>query len=179
MTTITKLSILISSSIFVSCANLRNYNESDFVAIKDSKELEGNYENIPFNIQYRTYATFENVINWREKKSDTIKYSSVNLKILNTNSIQFKFTNKTGNEKIVRAKYKINKNGFLSLKNRNFKLTGLPYIFGGYEINKVELGLTNSNQLILNGAKIDDGAILIIFPASLPRTDYIYKFQRK
>jgi hypothetical protein len=179
MTKIIKAILFIVSLAFVSCANIRKYNDSDFTPITDLNKIEGEYENIPFNSEYRTYATFENVINWRKKKSDSIKFSSVKLKIIDDKLIQFTFTNKAGNIKSITAKYNINENGFVSLKNRNFKLTGLPYIFGGYQINKVELGLTNLNQLIVNGSLIDEGAILIILPAGLPKDNYTYKFQRK
>jgi len=175
----TKILFSISFLINVSCANLREYKEPDFQPIDDVRKIEGEYDNVPFNIKNQSYATFNNVIDWRKKKSDTIKFSSVSLKVLNDKLIQFNFANKTGNIKSVTAKYKVKKDGFVSLKNSNFKLTGLPYIFGGYELNKVEIGLTNSNQLILNGTKIDEGAILIILPASFPKTNYTYKFERK
>jgi len=176
---INKISILTSFSIFVSCANVRKYGEADYIPIREAKKLEGNFENIPFNLEYRTYNTFDNAINWRKKKSDTVvKFSSVNLKILDHRFIQFSFTNEKGDVKTITANYSIKEDGFVSIKNRNFRLTGLPFIFGDYEINKVELGLTNTNQLILNGTRVKEGAFLIIF-WSPPGWKYLYEFERK
>jgi len=161
------------------CATIPKYKDADLIAIGNITNIEGVYENVPSNVEYRTYKTFDNAINWRKSKNDTIKFTSVKVKVLGDKLIQFTFLNTRNETKIINSKYKLNRNGFVTLKNRNFKLTGLPYIFGGYQINKIELGLTNQNQLILNGTKIDEGAILIIMPATIPKTAFIYKFERK
>ena len=161
------------------CATIPHYKDADLTAIGNITNIEGIYENIPMNVEYRAYKTFDNAINWRKSKDDTIKFNSVEVKVLGDKVIQFTFLNTRNAKKIINAKYKLKRNGFVTLKNRNFKLTGLPYVFGGYQINKVELGLTNQNQLILNGIQIDEGAILIIMPAGIPRSTFIYKFDRK
>lgn len=171
--------ILLLTVTFLSCATIPKYKDADLSAIKNISNIEGVYENVPSNVEYRAYKTFDNAINWRKSKDDTIKFSSVKVKVLGDKLIQFTFLNTSNATKVINAKYKLKRNGFVTLKNRNFKLTGLPYVFGGYQINKVELGLTNQNQLILNETKIDEGAILIIIPAGFPKDTFMYKFERK
>ena len=161
------------------CATIPHYKDADLTAIGNITNIEGVYENIPSNVEYRAYQTFDNSINWRKSKDDTVKFSSVEVKVLGDKVIQFTFLNNRNATKVINVKYKLMLNSFVALKNRNFKLTGLPYVFGGYQINKVELGLTNHNQLILNGTHIDEGAILFIMPAGIPRSTFIYKFERK
>ncbi len=162
----------------VGCASVPNYKDSDLLPIGDLYKIEGEYKNIPTNVEYRSYKTFDNVIDWRKKKSDTSKIAFVKVKVLNEKFIQFSFINEQSENKVIKVKYKIEQNGFVTLKNRNFKLTGLPYIFGGYEINKVQLGITKENQLILNGTKVDEGAVLLILPATIPKSDFVYKFEK-
>ena len=178
MITLKKFKIVLFLLLIVGCAPIRKYADSDYKKINDISKIEGQYENYSVNSENKNYNSFYGIINWRKKQSDSTKFSTVNVKVLNKKLLRFSFTNSTGNKKDINVKYKIVENGFVALKNRNFKLTGLPYIFGGYQINKVELGLTNQNQLILNGTKIDEGAILIIMPASMPKTNYTCKFER-
>jgi len=165
--------------IFFGCAAIPEYKDLDLVPIKDVSLIEGEYENIPFNKEYRIYGTFDNVINWRTKPADSTKFSSVRVNIIKSKLIGFTFTNTKDEKKVVYTKWKLHKNGFIRLKNRNFRIIGLPYIFGSYQINKTDLALTENNELILNGTNVDEGAILVILPLGLPASNFTYKFKRK
>lgn len=164
---------------FSSCASIHKYEESDLKEIKDVNEIEGIYENSETQNRKLNYQTIKSIIDFRNKIKDTTEIKSVEIKILDESKIQFIFKTLNGKDNKYSAAYKLNKNGLILLKNKNFRLTGLPYIFGGYQINKTEMGLTKQNKLVLNGVKVDEGAILIILPASFPKTKFTYKYDRK
>ena len=162
-----------------SCASIKNYEENDLKKIAYAKEIEGEYENISSENKNLKHRSIKSYIDFRNKIKDKTEIRSVKISVLNDKKIQFSFKTMNGTKNNYVSSYKLNKNGFILLKNKNFRLTGLPYIFGGYQINKTELGLTKQNQLILNGVKVDEGAILIILPASFPKTNFREKYNKK
>jgi hypothetical protein len=176
-----KLRFLLSTVLFTSCASIKNYEENDLKKITNVKEIEGEYENKSSENENLKHKNIKSYIDFRNKIKDTTEIRSVKINILSDNKIQFLFRTENGNENNYESKYKLTKNGLILLKNKNFRLTGLglPYIFGGYQINKTELGLTKQNQLILNGVKVDEGAILIVLPASFPKTNFREKYNKK
>lgn len=161
-----------------SCASVPHYTENDLATITNLKTIEGEYENLPFNHEQRNYKTFDKAINWREKQNDNMRFSSVRVNVENDNLLKFTFVDNLTGNKVVYAKCKINQNGLVDLKNKNFRLTGLPYIFGGYQLNKIQVGFTKNSELVLTGVMVDEGAILVVFPASVPKSNYTYKFKK-
>ena len=143
-----------------------------------AKEIEGEYENISSENKNIKLRSIKSYIDFRNKIKDTTEIRSVKISVLNDKKIQFSFKTVNGTENNYQSNYKFSKNGLILLKNKNFRLTGLPYIFGGYQINKTELGLTKQNQLFLKGVKVDEGAILIILQASIPKTNFREKYNR-
>jgi hypothetical protein len=174
-----KYLLLISVGLFCSCASIKKYGESDLKEIKNVKEIEGIFENSETQNRKLNHQTIKSIIDFRNKIKDTSEIKSVEISVLSESKIQFIFRTHNGKENKYNTEYELNKNGLISLKNKNFRLTGLPYIFGGYRINKTEIGLTKQNQLVLNGVKVDEGAILIILPASFPKINFTYKYDRK
>jgi len=176
-----KLIFLPLVGLFASCASIKNYEENDLKKITSVKEIEGEYENRSSENKNLKHRNIKSYIDFRNKIKDTTEIRSVKINILTDNKIQFLFRTVNGTENNYESKYKLTKNGLILLKNKNFRLTGLglPYVFGGYQINKTELGLTKQNQLILNGVKVDEGAILIILPASFPKTNFREKYNKK
>lgn len=171
--------LLISTGLFCSCASIKKYEENDLKEIKNVKEIEGIFENSETQNRKLNHQTIKSLIDFRNKIKDTSEINSVEISVLSENKIQFIFRTPKGKENKYDTEYKLNKKGLILLKNKNFRLTGLPYIFGGYQINKTEIGLTKQNQLVLNGVKVDEGAILLILPASFPKTNFTYKYDRK
>ncbi|QZK99417.1 hypothetical protein K5L04_06680 [Flavobacterium psychrophilum] len=167
--------------LFQSCASINNYEENDLKKITNVKEIEGEYENKSSENENLKHRNIKSYIDFRNKIKDTTEIRSVKINILSDKKIQFLFKTINGTENNYESKYKITKNGLILLKNKNFRLSGLglPYILGGYQVNKTELGLTKQNQLILNGVKVDEGAILIILPASFPKTNFREKYNKK
>jgi hypothetical protein len=62
-------------------------------------------------------------------------------------------------------KFKLTNDGFLLIKNRNFRVLGLPYIIGGIDIKKRRLSLENGN-LVIDEVYHSSGGTLIIFSDS-------------
>ena len=174
-----KYLLLIFIGLFCSCASIKKYEESDLKEIKNVKEIEGTFENSETQKRKLNHQTIKSIIDFRNKIKDTSEIKSVEISVISESKIQFIFRTQNGKENKYITEYELNKNGLISLKNKNFRLTGLPYILGGYQINKTEIGLTKQNQLVLNGVKVDEGAILIILPASFPKTNFTYKYDRK
>ena len=54
------------------------------------------------------------------------------------------------------------KNGMFYIDNHYYKMTGIPYLAGGYESNKRRIGLSKSGNLIVNKAVSNEGAVLLI-----------------
>ena len=174
-----KYLLLILIGLFCSCASIKKYEESDLKKIKNVKEIEGTFENSETQNRKLNHQTIKSIIDFRNKIKDTSEIKNVEISVISESKIEFIFRTQNGKENKYITEYELNKNGLISLKNKNFRLTGLPYIFGGYQINKTEIGLTKQNQLVLNGVKVDEGAILIILPASFPKTNFTYKYDRK
>lgn len=173
-----KFIFLIFIGLFYSCASIKKYDETDLKPINNISEIEGEYSNRAFENENLKYKTVQNIIDFRKKIKDTTEFESVKIIVLDNKNIQFTFKAKNEKEAKYETEYELKENGFIYLKNNNFRLTGLPYIFGGYQINKTELGLTKQNELVLNGIKIDEGAILVILPASIPKTNFTNKYKR-
>lgn len=145
-----------------SCASLPDTSSLNTQQLteKNIKQINGVYNNSTKNTTKRWYHTVSGKLTGKQLK-DTI--SHVKIEVLKNEEILFSFLKyKTKiDSKII--KYKITKDGFLLLKNKNFRLHGIPYILGDYEIKKHEIGLSNLGHLIMNGAEKREGAFLIIF----------------
>ncbi|OYU85140.1 MAG: hypothetical protein CFE24_03150 [Flavobacterium sp. BFFFF2] len=162
-----------------SCATIKKYEGIDQKKISDVKEIEGEYENGAAQNKNVSFRSIKSYIDFLDKVKDTAAVKSVKIAVLNDKKIQFIFKTENGTENKYETGYKLGKNGFIFLKNKNFRFTGLPYIFGGFTINKTEIGLTKQNHLILNGVKVDEGAILLILPASFPKINFTEQYNKK
>ena len=83
---------------------------------------------------------------------------------------------KNGSEIKISRKYFVNNNGFIKLENES-QTSGIPYFIGGFQVKKIELGITKNNELIINGSEYDESAILFI-PISLPKENFTYRFNK-
>jgi len=116
-------------------------------------------------------------LNWRQENSiDSTKISSVKIKILNNKMLKIDFTlnHKTLKSKII--KYRLRNNGFIKLRNNNVKISGIPFIFGEYDVNKYEIALNNNRDLILHGIEDSQGGLIIILSSGFAlEVNRIYK----
>jgi|SRR5690554_4763642 len=156
-----KLTIIGICLLFINCASLPKIESEDLQHIteKNIAELNGIYSNFAENSEKYIHLTLSGRLTSLKLK-DTI--SEVKIEVLNDKEIRFSFLQNQMeiNSKIV--KYKLQNDGFLLLRNKNFRLHGIPWIFGDYEIRKYEFGLSKSGSLIMNGIEKREGAHLII-----------------
>ncbi|WP_295335196.1 hypothetical protein [Flavobacterium sp.] len=151
-----------------SCVSLKPFNGVD--GILNTKEIEGRYSNSAYNYESYPYYNLSNIIDVR-KKAKMIDVTSIEIKVRDEDDIAFLLMDKYGNLKSYECKYQF-KEGTIFLKNKNFRLTGIPYLFGGYRINKSALTTNKNGDLLLSAVQVDESAILFIFPASTPKSNF-------
>jgi len=163
--------------LFYSCGSIKTYNLGDNQKITDAKIIEGNYEVFPLNTEKRNYNSVYAILNTfnNENSKYTEEINSFEIKIINDKYLNFIFK-KDNSEIKISKKYFLNKNGFLKINNKS-KISGIPYLIGGIQIKKIELGVTKNKELIINGSESDESAILFI-PVSSPKESFIYKFKK-
>ena len=160
------------------CGTIPKSKQADFLPLKDAREIEGEYENYPDNNTKHEYQTINNIINWKANKTDTSKVLRVKINATDQ-TVEFVSYKLNGQINARKVKYVLKDNGFMLLKNRNFRLTGIPYILGYYDIKKIEIGLTNQKDLIINGIEESEGALLFVLGSSSPKHHFEYTFKRK
>ncbi|MGK0252350.1 MAG: hypothetical protein ACI81G_001790, partial [Gammaproteobacteria bacterium] len=61
------------------------------------------------------------------------------------------------------VRYNLKKNGFLYLKRNSLSINLVPFIYGGWDINRSRIGLTNEGDLIYESSHYSYAAILLLF----------------
>ena len=150
-----------------SCGSISPIPNPDEIQITKPAEIEGGYSNISPGKELLHYHQIIKLIDHTGKIKYADSIVSVDVKILDDRRIRFSFIDKKENRYPYISNYKL-RNGRIRLKNKNFRLTGIPYLFGGYKLNKTELSLSAPKDLLVRSLQKDEGAILIIFPASVP-----------
>ena len=87
----------------------------------------------------------------------------VKLKVINKNEILISQCNNDQKMDSVLLRYKLKSNGYIYIKNKNFKINGVPYLFGGFELNRVRMTVSNENNLVINSTHYFYGSFLILF----------------
>jgi hypothetical protein len=172
-----KIILLLILSLFISCGSIEAYRFKDNLKITNAKIIEGNYEVFPLNSEKRNYNSAYIILNIfnKENNKSTEAINSFEIKIVNDKYLNFIFK-KNGSEIKISRKYFVNNNGFIKLENES-QTSGIPYFIGGFQVKKIELGITKNNELIINGSEYDESAILFI-PISLPKENFTYKFKK-
>lgn len=165
-----KYLLIALSFLFINCTRISKYdlNLQDNLHLKADNigALNGIYYNSPkTQDSLLSYQTVSHILNWRElrKGQNDSVFSKVKLNVVDSKRINVLFLDQSG-EKLYskQIKYKIKKNGFVFLKNRNFRLVGIPFVFGEYDVNQFELGISSDNNLIINGFTKEVGGVLIV-----------------
>ena len=108
---------------------------------------------------------------------DTSKIYTFTLKILNTKKIEINYlkeNNILGENSI---KYKLKEDGYVYLKNKNFKIRGIPYLLGDFMIRRNRLTLNENNNLLFETSEFNSGGLflLMVYPYSKMKYEKIYK----
>ncbi len=155
--------VYILISIFLcNCGGIPKYKDTNFKPLTDVRNIEGDYKNFDNDTLKLNHNSINGHINWRRKHIDTTPFSSVNIEVLSEKRLKLDFIRDNDVLKSRILKYRLRHNGFIKLRNGNFRMVGIPYVFGEYDSIKFELGLTENNDLILHGYKDQAGGILIV-----------------
>jgi len=91
-----------------------------------------------------------------------IKKYDVRIEVLDKKKISFSLLKDNLKVDSSIVNYKIKNDGYIYLKNKNFKSNWIPILCGNFSINRTRLSLNNENSLILNNSNYFHGAILVI-----------------
>lgn len=95
------------------------------------------------------------------EKEARVNKQYIKLQLLDNNHLAFIRISNLINVDTIVFKYVLKNDGYLYLKNNNFKINGFPFIFGGYEINRRRIGLNSEDNLIFESSYYIYGAALI------------------
>lgn len=179
--------IALISFIFLSCASFKEKKTAyQKINSTNTNILNGTYSIFASKSLKDDFFYFDNANEKFYRKygrgnSDTIKFDTINgglFKVLikNEQEINLEFIRKNKVIKRQTLNYKIMKDGFLYIKNRNTIISGIPYLLGGVDVKKVRLSLTENNDLIIDDIFDSSGALLLIFgDAKVWENTNIYK----
>lgn len=161
-----------------SCATFpKTYKNNSPLSTNNLNTLNGQYNFRPQTDQYTdlTYieSDYANERFYRCRKLkgrycfdttqiDFVDKYSFRVNILNTEMLEISYFRDTTLFRQLKFKYKLTKDGFLLIKNRNFRLLGLPYVLGAIDIKKRRLSLENGN-LVIDEVYHSSGGTLILF----------------
>ncbi len=110
-------------------------------------------------------------------KTDTKNYK-IKVRIVYKDRISFCLLKNENKIDSISLNYKIRKDGFIYLKNKNFKTKWIPLVCGNFEINRTKIGLTNENNLILSNSYFIYGAVLFII-GDTRKSNFSSEYKRK
>ncbi|MFC5045088.1 hypothetical protein ACFSTE_16265 [Aquimarina hainanensis] len=126
---------------------------------------------------------YQNIVdeNWNsERKADSLcthnNTYSVALTFKDNKNLRIKLIENTTiiRDTTLSGKYK---NGMFYLDNKDISIHGIPFLFGGYRSDKRRIGMTKDNNLIVNEAIGNEGAILLILAAGY-QYNASYEYER-
>ncbi|WP_422090826.1 hypothetical protein [Tenacibaculum ovolyticum] len=163
---------------FVSCASFSYQFQNPtfltpyFLTFKNVKELNGEYSIVAktkdstYNRTYKSFNNFYEIINENRKKEkieeEKIDDYSFKINIIDSLNIEIKYLNNGIIFNELNVEYEL-KGGYLFFKNKKTIISGVPYLFGGIEINKIRLTRDLNMNLVAEIAHHHSGLILFIF----------------
>jgi len=121
---------------------------------------------------YTFFDELNNGVFVKSMKIDTSKQYKFTLKILNSKKMQSDYFE---NDSIIRSnriRYKLKKDGFVYLRHRNFKIMGIPYLFGGFDKKRNRLNLTTDNNLHFETSEFMSGGLFLLKVVPLYKRKY-------
>lgn len=179
------LAIIIVS--FTSCASYSNKiskgNQSKLTKTTIHK-IEGVYEYEPFKSMGERGKNTYNIDNDVEQLDFYILGTrmplnpakhTVTVKVISKDKVSFTFKreNKFVFERTIKMKLK--SNGFLHLKNRHVKVKGIPLLVGGIMSDKMRIGISEDNDLLLNYAYDNFGSLIFMTAGNSYNRTHFYK----
>lgn len=178
-----------------SCASFpKNIENPHFLHRDNINSLNGKYDVIGFHpdsitdrailnhLGFSYYPTFYDEIdnNWLSKsiKINTSKSYSFILKILNFKKLKIYYIE---NDVVIsekEIKYKLKKDGYLYLKNKNLRFLGIPYLFGEIDLKRIRLTLNKEHNLLFELSEFESGGLFLLMVYPVGKTKYKKIFSR-
>jgi hypothetical protein len=111
-------------------------------------------------------------------KIDSSKSYSFDLNVLNTKRLELNYLE---NETVIKrhtVRYSIKEDGYLYLKKRNFKIKGIPYFFGEFNVKKNRMTLNKENNLIFESSEFSSGGVALLMVYPLGKAKYRKTYER-
>ena len=162
-------------------SNLLSFNgKYSFYPIKkfDKKDPNSQYD-ISQNI-INSYNYITNDILKFDDKDSIVKGLTeyhIELNLINNTDLDVALFKNNKSIKKQQIKGELKKDGMFYLDNKYLKCNGIPYLFGGCNNNKRRITLSKNNNLIINEALDNTGALLFIFWAGQSYNG-VYEFKR-
>lgn len=165
-----------------STANKQLLTENNLKRINGQYKVRAVKDSLLDNTYIDHHNAFEKFYRGKVRGSrDTMKFDNLDnytfaIKLIENNQIEVDYLK----DKISFRKFTLEcdfkEDGYLYLKNKNFKILGVPYLFGGIDIRKIRLCAVD-NYLIIEEVYHSSGATLLIFGDS-KTWNYINKYER-
>lgn len=192
------LLLLLVSVLLVNCASFSNKDfKNDYTKVNESNLLSfnGKYSFYPIkkfdkknpNSQY---DISQNIINsYNYITNDILKFDDkdsivkglieyhIELNLTNNTDLEVALFKNNNSIKKQQIKGELKNDGMFYLDNKYLKCNGIPYLFGGCNNNKRRITLSKNNNLIINQALDNTGALLFIFWAGQSYNG-VYEFKR-
>jgi len=177
----------LSALSLASCASFSEKiirDKTEKLTKENIKNIEGTYEIQCYDSYFKSRQGRE-IIQFKKPNRDVfvnyftdthtidstlVKKLVVDIKLISDKEIAFTYRHQDSivNETVLGMK--LRGNGMLHLKNRETDMMGVPLIYGNFEIYRSRIGLSKSNDLIINYVYHITGVALILFGDS--RTTY-------
>ena len=136
------------------------------------KEIENDTVN-----RYPLYSTLQTNDGYATGSVVKLENYSTKIEVQDKSKIVITYLDKDKIIDKVILKYKL-KNGYLYLKNNNFKTKLIPGLCGNFEVNRTRIGLNSENNLIMNHSHYLYGAILFII-GDTKKSSFAGEYKRK
>lgn len=180
--------VLILSIVCQSCVSFKEgVINTNTIQKNNITELNGTFNNssVEYDSVTKTVKNGQQFLYLLERNSrnnslrlDSLKTYHFELEILDNKLIRFAYIE---NDSIFKEKileYKLKKDGYVYLKNKNLKFRGVPYIMGGIELNKTRLTLDSDKNLIVDTSTYYSGAAFLVVFGGSRTYPYRLKYNR-
>lgn len=192
------LLLLLFPVLLINCASFSNKDfKNDYTKINESElnSFNGKYSFFPIKKFDKKNANSDfdlskNVINsYNYSTNEILKFDDrdsilngetkyhIQLNILSDTELSIELFKNNYSIKKQDIKGELKKDGMFYLDNKYLKCNGIPYLFGGFTNNKRRITLSKNNNLIINQAVDNTGAILFLFWAGASYNG-VYEFER-
>lgn len=165
-----------------STANQNKLTENNLTRINGQYKIRSENDSFTVNTHIVYHNAFEKFYRRKGRSSkDTTKIDdldnySFEIKQLGNKQIEITYLKDKVCFRKYTLDYKLKNDGYVYLKNKNFKTSGIPYLFGGIDIKKLRLNSID-NYLVIEEVYHSSGAILLIFGDS-KTWNYINRYER-